>query len=72
MQSWQPSPFSSLQSMQSSFTYRSVCCHTGVAVFLSLVESVVYTPTFVELSTKDVDTNKKKLKEAEVKYPCGE
>ncbi|XP_022332734.2 inositol-tetrakisphosphate 1-kinase-like [Crassostrea virginica] len=33
-------------------------------------ESVVYTPTFVELSTKDVDTNKKKLKEAEVKYPC--
>ena len=58
--------------MQSSFTCRFVCCHTGVAVFWFVVESVVYTPTFVELSTKDVDTNKKKLKEAEVKYPCGE
>lgn len=32
-------------------------------------ESVVYTPTFVELSTKDRESNKQRLQEAEVKYP---
>ncbi|XP_061172712.1 inositol-tetrakisphosphate 1-kinase-like isoform X1 [Saccostrea echinata] len=32
-------------------------------------ESEVCTPTFVELSTKDIETNKQKLKEADVKYP---
>ncbi|XP_056021447.1 inositol-tetrakisphosphate 1-kinase-like isoform X2 [Ostrea edulis] len=32
-------------------------------------ESDVCTPTFVELSTKEIEINKKKLKEANVRYP---
>lgn len=48
-----------------SFSY-----YTNITCWI--IESVVYTPTFVELSTKDRETNKQRLHEAEVKYPFGE
>lgn len=48
-----------------SFSY-----YTNITCWI--IESVVYTPTFVELSTKDRETNKQRLHEAKVKYPFGE
>ena len=55
---------------KSAVSNYNIKSHYNVYI-LCISESYMFIPTFVDLTSKDVDENRKKLLDANVQYPFG-